>query len=224
MPVMTTHTLTGRSKQTIVDWFNMCREVCSSIMEKRPQMIGTEDNPVQIDESYFSGKRKNNTGCLLQGNLPAERDRTISVANNRNHGNRVSGPWVFGLYQGNNCRYFWVERRDADTLIPLIEKVVAPGSVIHSDEWGAYNSLNDRGFIHTTVTHKNNFVDPATGCHTQGIERSWLDAKVKILKRMRHVPRSTFQSHLDYYCWTRFYRNCNDLLAAFMQAIRIVYN
>ena len=72
--------------------------------------------------------------------------------------------------------------------------------------------------------HTQNFVDPGTGAHTQGIERSWLDAKMKLLRAKRHVPKQSFQGHLDYYCWTRRNTNCNDLFAAFVQAIGIVYN
>ena len=32
------------------------------------------------------------------------------------------------------------------------------------------------------------------GTHTQNIERSWLEAKIRILKKMRGVPMQTFQS------------------------------
>ena len=120
MTVNTTTGLTGRCSNTVVYWFIMCREVCSSIVHGRPQMVGTRDNPVQIDESYFSGRRKNNRGRLLHGNQPAERDQNIVPDNNRNHGNRVGGPWVFGLIQGDDCQYFWVAKRDAAILIPII--------------------------------------------------------------------------------------------------------
>jgi len=56
--------------------------------------------------------------------------------------------------------------------------------VIHSDEWPAYSNLNAMGYQHFTVNHQQHYVDPAAGAHTQAIERSWLDAKAMILKRM----------------------------------------
>ena len=70
---------TGRSKSTIVDWFNYCRQVCSEIVSvnKRGQMVGTESDPIQIDESRFAGRRKYNRGCILNGDRAAiEEDPT----------------------------------------------------------------------------------------------------------------------------------------------------
>ena len=59
------------------------------------------------------------------------------------------------------------------------------------------------------------YVDPVTGAHTQAIERSWLDAKTAILKRMRGVGHQLFQSHLDYFCWKVMRKNSNDLFVSF---------
>ena len=41
--------MTERSKQTVVDWFDMCWEVCSSIVRSHPLMIGTHIEPIQIE-------------------------------------------------------------------------------------------------------------------------------------------------------------------------------
>jgi transposase-like protein len=122
---------------------------------------------------------------------------SLTVAN-RNHGRRVDGPWVFGLILGHDVRYFYVPRRDALTLLPIIQREVEAGSTIHSDEWAAYRGLRDLGFDHRTVNHQEAYVDGQTGVHTQSIERSWLDAKVKILKKSRGVPMAHLQSH----AWT----------------------
>jgi hypothetical protein len=69
--------------------------------------------------------------------------------------------------------------------VPIITWECGQGSVIHSDEWPAYSTLKVLGFIHSTVNHQENYVNPASGTNTQGIERSWLDAKIKILRKMR---------------------------------------
>jgi hypothetical protein len=66
-------------------------------------------------------------------------------------------------------RFFIVEKRDRQTLLPIIEREVEIGTTIDSDQWGAYSSLKDHRFIHQTVNHSENFVDPNTGAHTQTI-------------------------------------------------------
>ena len=201
MPALRVVELTGKSRGTVVDWFNMCREVCTTIMRRRPQMLGTHTSPIQIDEARLAGGRKYNRGRILQGDHPPqERDADVAVENQRNHGNRVDGPWVFGLKQITDVRCFHVVRRDRNTLLPIIQRECAPGSVIHSDEWPAYATLNTLGFDHYNVNHQQAYVNQVTGAHTQAIERSWLDSKIRILKKMRGVPATTFRSHLDY-CW-----------------------
>ena len=76
-------------------------------------MVGTKENPVEIDEARFAGRRKYNRGRLLTGDERAElTDSEADVINNRNHGQRIDGPWVFGLKNGLDCRYFYVAKRD----------------------------------------------------------------------------------------------------------------
>jgi len=181
-PIKYAETITGRSHSTLVDWYNMCREVCTKVTERKSQMLGTAEEPIQIDEDRFAGKRKYNRGRLLRGNrVMQSEDSDALLENNRNHGSRIDGPCVFGLKQGLDCRYFYVNRCDEDTLIPIIARECPQGSVIHSNKWPAYSTLKSLRFIHNTVNHQENYVNPASGTNTQGTERSWLDAKIKIL-------------------------------------------
>ena len=109
------HILTGRGNEATCDWFNLCREICSQIVSatNRGKMVGTAEKPVQIDEARFAGRRKYNRGRMLQGDqAPDSIDREGEVENNRNHGRRIDGPWVFGLKKGNDRKYFYVEKRD----------------------------------------------------------------------------------------------------------------
>ena len=45
--------------------------------------------------------------------------------------------------------------RSENTLLKIIKKHVDPGSVIYSDGWPAYIKLNDHGYQHFSVIHKN---------------------------------------------------------------------
>ncbi|KAK4880801.1 hypothetical protein RN001_008947 [Aquatica leii] len=117
--------------------YSLCMEVCSSVVSvnRRGQLRETEKNPVQIHEVRFVGKRKYNRGRMLNGDHPAESNESdAEIENNRNHGRRIDGPWVFGLRLRDEVRYFYVERRDRATLLPIIQREVEVGSSIHSDE------------------------------------------------------------------------------------------
>ena len=77
---------------------------------------------VEIDESKF-GKRK---------------------YHRYHRGHPVEGSWVIGgVEQAAERRVFAevVEKRDAATLIEVVRRRVAPGSIVHSDLWKAYKAI-----------------------------------------------------------------------------------
>lgn len=77
-----------------------------------------------------------------------------------------------------NKRFIAVNYRKAATLLPLIQDHVVQGSLIWTDQWDSYSRLEDLSYVHSTVNHRANFVDPLTGAHTQGVERARKDEKV----------------------------------------------
>ena len=54
--------------------------------------------------------------------------------------------WVFGLVDTSHtpalCYKEVVAQRDAATLLPIIQAHVAPGTIIHYDQWAAYNQVS----------------------------------------------------------------------------------
>jgi hypothetical protein len=129
----------------------------------------------------------------------------------------------FGLKQGFDCRYFYVNCRDKETLVPIITQECAQGSVIHSDEWPGYSTLKSLGFIHSTVNHQGNYVNPASGTNTQGIERSWLDTKIMILRKMRGTTELLLQAHPNEYCYWVMRKHSPNLLIDFLNDVKSVY-
>lgn len=97
----------------------------------------------------------------------------------------------------------------------IIERECVNGSEICSDEWPAYSNLNAVGYQHSTVNHQRHYEHPVTGAHTHTIERSWLDFKTVILKRMQGVGSQLFQSHLYHFCW-KMIKISNDLFVPFL--------
>ncbi|KAL5272803.1 hypothetical protein ACHWQZ_G000842 [Mnemiopsis leidyi] len=118
--------------------------------------IGGPGHIIEIDESKF-GRRK------------------------YNRGRRVVGKWILGGYCRTTGECFLTEctnnKRDHHTLLRLIKQNVLPGTIILTDKWKGYNSLSHHGFIHLVVNHRQGFVDPLTGVHTNTCEGMWFHAK-----------------------------------------------
>ena len=155
------------STEMVVDWYHYCREVCAErIIQHHKGLIGGPGTTVEIDESKF-GKMKYHRGRF------------------------VEGQWVFGgiCRETKACFLVPVERRDKDTLIPVIRAQILPGTCVISDTWKAYDCLQDEGHNHLTVNHSPNLVDPGTGTHTHGIENTWWGIK-------RSMPRTGISKDL----------------------------
>ena len=110
------------SSKTVGVYFRFLRELVIEDLQQCPdqEMIGGPGVIVEIDESKFA-KRK------------------------YNRGHRVGDKsWVFGGIERTDEQRFFavvVEKRDAATLLPLIQKYIHPQSTIISDCWSAYNSI-----------------------------------------------------------------------------------
>jgi len=61
-----------------------------------------------------------------------------------------------------------VQRRDAATLLPVIQVHAAPDTEIHYSEWAAYNrvAVLPNVSTHLAVDDTYHFVDPTAGVHT----------------------------------------------------------
>ena len=223
----------GRSSGGVTDWYNLCRDIPVAMWNRRKPMGGPGEI-IQIDESLFQGKRKYHRGRLLNSDRPVL--RRIRHANDddndpdghnpmKNYGKRVQGPWVFGMAWKRSdgvteTRLLIVEKRDRDTLFPIIKKEILPGSTIHSDQWAAYRTLNTIGYTHCMVNHSENFVDPETGAHTQTIERVW-----RTIKRRHGIKIHGATALLERRLYEEWWRSVNkdDPFEAFLRDMKTVY-
>ena len=97
-----------------------------------------------------------------------------------------------------------VPRRDANTLLPIIQAHVQPGTTIYSDEWRAYSQVQrlrlQNVSSHATVNHSLHFVDPSTGVHTQNIESYWSRVKHRI-NHMKGLHHHLLALYLEEFMW-----------------------
>jgi len=133
---------------------------------------------VEIDESKF-GKRKYNCGRV------------------------VEGQWVVGGICRETGEIFVAlcpdNKRDRETLTTITENHVNDRSTIITDSWKVYSHLEKGKWLHMTVNHSANFVDPTTGANTQNIENKWWQMK-------RYHPSnhgSNLILHFAQYLWRR---------------------
>ena len=140
LPSKTTEEECAISNKSIVDWYNFAG---ATIIEESTQ-IGGVGEVVEIDESIF-GQCKYHKG------------------------RRVDEVWVFGGIdtRTRQCFLVTVEDHSEATLIPIIQKYIKPGTTNMSDCWKAYSKFV---YKHRTVNHSVEFVNSATGDHTQTIE------------------------------------------------------
>ena len=117
--------------------------------------------------------------------------------------------WVLGIVQRGSGELRLElcpdNRRDALTLTQLVTKYVHPGTTVISDCWRGYNSLDAAGFIHLTVNHSKNFVDPVSGSHTQTIESSWRALKKRISRGGVNLKKDLDGLHFGEYLWFKKY-------------------
>ena len=136
IPVRITPKLFSICKESAIQWYQYFRDICShrlNAIHEGGFKLGGRGHIVQIDESLLV-KRKYQRGRL------------------------VPEKWIFGMYD-TTLRFgiaVFVDDRKKETLLPLIQKYVAPQTTIWSDEWRAYRNIPalPEHYRHGTVNHR----------------------------------------------------------------------
>ena len=160
-----------------------------------------------------------------------EIDETVVVRRKYGVGRIVekNNVWLFGgVERGNNGNCFLVplegQQRNATTLLPLIQQHIRPGTEIHSDSWAVYNGILalSEGYIHHKANHKENFVAPQTGAHTQTVENQWRLVKEKF-KRQFGVGRGTYDTYFPEFMWRKKFGDPNEVFFNFWSHVSHFY-
>jgi len=106
--------------------------------------------------------------------------------------------------------------------VPIKLNEVEQGTTIYSDKWRAYSTLNEHRFIHKTVNHSENFIDPITGADTQTIDTLWRHVKNKYNIKTRGAT-NILPPQLQEEWWCSLQKPNEDLFESFLGAIRFTY-
>ena len=141
--------------KTIQNSFMRFRKAIANFCSVEEQKLNGE---IEIDESYFGGKRKGNRG---------------RGANNKTI--------VFGILERKGKIYTKiVENVSAETLMNEIQNKTLKGSVFYTDGWKSYASLEQYG-KHNIIKHDEDEFAKGVN-HINGIEGFWSFAKERFHK------------------------------------------
>jgi len=140
---------------------------------------------IELDESYFGGRRKGNRGRGAAGKVP-----------------------VFGILERNGIvQVNVVPNVTAETLIGFTVKKVRRGSVVYIDKFRSYDSLMFCGYRHQKIDHKKLFSSGEV--YINGLEGFWSWAKERLIKH-HGVSKEHFPLYLKELAF-RYNNRKNDL-------------
>ena len=153
------------------------------------------EGEIEVDESYFGGRRKGKRGRGAAGKTP-----------------------VFGLLKRNGKVYpVIVPNAQSSTLLPIIREKVKPDSIVYTDTYKSYNALDVSEFKHFRINHSELFADKYN--HINGIENFWNQAK-RHLRKFNGIPKEHFYLFLKECEWRFNYSDPKDQLIILKQLVK----
>ncbi len=183
--------LVGVHRNTAAYYFHRLRQLISWSIEDESPLFGE----IEVDESYFGGRRKGKRGRGAAGKVP-----------------------VFGiLKRGGRVYTKVIPNTRSTTLMRIMEDKIVPDSIVYTDSYHSYNVLDVSDFHHVRVNHSKLFAEGRN--HINGIENFWNQAK-RHLRRFNGVPKEHFGLYLKECEWRFNTPNPKTQLTILKQLVR----
>lgn len=164
--------LVGVNHKRAVYSFHRLREIIYRATEDETPLAGE----IEVDKSYFGGKRKGRRSRGAAGKVP-----------------------VFGLLtRGGKVYAKVILNAKGKTLKVIMEHKIVPDSIVYSDTFSSYNVLDVSDFKHYRINHSTLFADKKN--HINGIENFWNQAK-RHMRKFNGVPKEHFPLFLKECEW-----------------------
>ena len=151
------------NRNTAAYYFHRLRQLIYQAVEDMTLFSGE----IEVDESYFGGRRKGKRGRGAAGKVP-----------------------VFGiLKRGGKVYTKVIPDVRSTTLMRIMEQKIVPDSIVYTDSLQSYNVLDVSDFHHVRVNHSYLFAEGRN--HINGIENFWNQAK-RHLRKFNGIPREHF--------------------------------
>ncbi len=160
---------------------------------RKPQLTGE----VEMDESYFGGKRKGRRGRGAANKTP-----------------------VFGMLERNGqVRIEIVSDVSSNTLLAIVKDHISPGSKTYTDKFRSYHSLIVKGYDHFRIDHSERFANGKT--HINGIEGFWSYAKERLAKYHGISPNKFFlyMKELEFRFNNRYNNNVYEIICSYLTSL-----
>ena len=175
----------GVHRNTAILYFQKLREIIAEQLAAETPFLSGE---IEVDESYFGGRRKGKRGRGAAGKVP-----------------------VFGLLKrGGRVHTVMIEDTKSATLVGIIRQTVTPDSIVYTDCYRSYDVLDVSEFRHHRINHSLLFAEKHN--HINGIENFWNQAK-RHMRRFNGIPKHHFHLYLKECEWRFNYRPTANLLA-----------
>jgi transposase len=172
------------SYKTALKGFDIVRTSIVESLSKSDEILKGE---IELDESYFGGKRKDKRGRSAGG-------KTI----------------VFGILErGGKVSVSIVKDVKAESLLGEIVKRVRRGSIVFTDQWKGYDSLMICGYKHLNIDHQLKFKQGKV--YINGVEGFWSFAKERLIKHLG-ISKEKFLYYIKEMEW-RYNNRGKDLYA-----------
>lgn len=180
--------LVGVNRNSSTKFFRKFREIIASNIEDNSLLEGE----IEIDESYFGGRRKGKRGRGSGGKIP-----------------------VFGLLKRKGKVYTKViSDVKTATLMPIIHRKIVPDSIVYTDTFRSYNALDITHFKHERINHSKLFADKKN--HINGIENFWNQAK-RHMRKFNGIPKQHFYLYIKECEWRFNFGSPQKLLKTLKQ-------
>ena len=193
VPARTAAELTGVNRNTAILYYHKLRELIAAKLAEQSPFL---DGEVEVDESYFGGRRKGKRGRGAAGKVP-----------------------VFGLLKRSGLVHTMpISDAKSQTLLGIIRQRIKPDSIVYTDSFGSYDVLDVCEFRHHRINHSEKFVEERN--HINGIENFWNQAK-RHLRGYNGIPKAHFHLFLKECEWRFNYRPASNLLATLRKWAKI---
>lgn len=207
-------TIFHKSSTSLVDWF-----LAIFLMSTSRNGVAALELQRQIGVTYKTAWRmqKQIRSLMKQGGNPlsgiVEVDETYvgGKAKGKGGGKYAGGkiPVVGAVERGSGeVKAEVVTDTKASTLVPFVQRNVAVGTHVMTDEWRAYRQPRKAGYKHSVVNHsKKQYVRGKV--HTNTIEGFWSQFKRSIGGTYHAVSRKHLQTYVDEFAF-RYQHRASD--------------